>query len=266
MNSKAVSIFISYSKADLFLMQEMEKHLEPLRLNGLSSSWHSGCISPGDEWELQIEQKLDQAQVILILISADFIKTDFCYEVEMSKAIKRHKNGDACVIPIILRSCMWQEILIEGIKLVDLQVIPKNLVPVNEWTSLDEAFTHIAKELFDKIRSIQQKWESNNDLSTDQTKSYDSLKSSTHLIPRNNFDPINLHQRKTDRLQRDIKLAQDQSNDLTEVIELIQEEIKENRGDLIRLNNLKKKKARYENERDEYDKQVERIQGIIDSL
>lgn len=246
-------------------MQEIEKYLEPLRLSGLCSTWHSGCISPGDEWKLRIEQEIEQAQVILLLISADFIKTDFCYKVEMLKAIKRHKNGDACVIPVILRSCMWQEVAIEGIKLGDLQVIPTNLTPISEWTSLDKAFTHVSSQLFGIIQSTQQQRSSTN-LIAEEIKVHEALNTSTYSNISNNFDSKKLRQRKIDRFQRDIKLAQDQSDDLTEAIELIQKEIQENIDDLVRVRNLKKKKVRYENERDEYEKQVEKIQKMIDSL
>ena len=137
-------------------MQELENHLAPLKLSGLISSWHDGCIAPGEEWEPQIKAKLEEAQIILLLISIDFINSSHCYDVELTKAIERHKAGDTCVIPVILRYCMWQQIPVgDNMRLGKLQALPKDAKPISKWSDRDEAFTSIAEGLFEKIQQLQ---------------------------------------------------------------------------------------------------------------
>ncbi|MFE4106674.1 GUN4 domain-containing protein [Almyronema epifaneia] len=157
MSGNSVSLFISYSRKDEAYMQELISHLEPLHRSGLISSWHDGRILPGDEdeWEPQIKANLEQAQVILLLISKDFLNSDYCYEVELTNAIARHKAGTACVIPVILRSCLWNHVFIGNLPLSELQALPKDAKPVNQWRDSDEAFTNIAGSVLEKIQQLQ---------------------------------------------------------------------------------------------------------------
>ena len=159
MASEPVSIFFSYSRKDEALMRELESHLEPLRLSHLIESWHDGCITPGEEWEPQIKENLQKAQIILLLISVNFISSKYCNTVELTQAIKRHKSGDALVIPLILKPCMWQPIPIGEMTLGELQALPKDAKPVTSWNDRDEAYTNIAEGLYDKILQVQQERE-----------------------------------------------------------------------------------------------------------
>lgn len=140
-------------------MRDLESHLEPLRRRGLISRWHDGCITPGEEWEPLIKHHLDTAQIILLLISAKFISSQFCYEVELKRAMERHNAGEAWVIPIILKPCLWQEVPVGDKYLQDLQALPKDAKPVTRWDDLDEALTHIAEALASKIREWHAKVE-----------------------------------------------------------------------------------------------------------
>jgi hypothetical protein len=154
MASEPVSIFFSYSRKDEALMRELESHLEPLRLSRLIESWHDGCITPGEEWEPQIKENLEKADIILLLISVDFIKSDYCYRVELTRAIDRHLSGEACIIPIILRHCLWQQVSIGETKLGQLQALPQDARPVTEWAIRDQAFTNIAEGIECRVQSF----------------------------------------------------------------------------------------------------------------
>ena len=156
MASEPVSIFFSYSRKDEALMRELESHLEPLRLSRLIESWHDGCITPGEEWEPQIKENLQKAQIILLLISVNFISSKYCNTVELTQAIKRHKSGDALVIPLILKPCMWHPIPVGEMTLGELQALPKDALPVTSWKDPDEAYTNIAEGLYEKILQLQQ--------------------------------------------------------------------------------------------------------------
>lgn len=138
-------------------MQALERHLTPLRRSRLISSWHDGCIIPGEEWEKQVKENLEKAQIILLLISVDFINSDFCYDVELTRAIERYQAKQARVIPVILKHCDWEETPVGSIYLGDLQALPTDAKPIEDkyWENQDKAFTDIAKGIRKVIRQLQ---------------------------------------------------------------------------------------------------------------
>jgi TIR domain len=136
---KGLTLFISYCHTDEGLMKQLHKHLEPLREMGLVHDWHDGDISAGKDWEQEILTKLRTADIVLLLISIDFINSPFCREVELKEALKRHQRGKTIIIPIILRSCMWKNIIGE------LQALPTGAQAVTTWDDKDAAFTNIAE-------------------------------------------------------------------------------------------------------------------------
>ena len=94
-----LDVFLSYSHKDKLLRDELATHLSNLRRQGVISDWYDGDIAPGTDLNEQIELHLNTAQIILLLISADFMASDFCYGIEMQQAIARHKANQARVIP-----------------------------------------------------------------------------------------------------------------------------------------------------------------------
>ncbi len=149
--SPAIEVFYSYSHHDEVLRDELEKHLSILRRQGVISQWHDRQIGAGREWEGQIDQRLNSAQVILILISADFLASDYCYDIEMMRAMERHDSGEARVIPVILRSVDWR-----GAPFGKLQALPKDAKPVtgDAWPTLDDAFTDVARGIRSAISDL----------------------------------------------------------------------------------------------------------------
>ena len=118
----------------------LETHLALLRREGFIASWHDRRIIAGQEWKGQIDRHLDEADIILLLVSADFLASDYCYEVEMQRALVRHKSGHACVIPVIIRSVDWS-----GAPFAELQALPKDAKAVASWKDTDEAWTDVAR-------------------------------------------------------------------------------------------------------------------------
>ena len=98
-----IRIFICYARKDEALLNELKAHLEPLRREGLIRLWYDRDISAGTEWEHEISKHLNEAQIILLLVSPEFMASDYCYGVEMKQALERHEYGKARVVPIILR-------------------------------------------------------------------------------------------------------------------------------------------------------------------
>ena len=138
--ARPISVFFSYAHKDEELRDELATHLKLLQREGVIQAWHDRQISAGTEWENQIDAHLEAARVILLLVSADFIASDYCYAVEMQRAMERHAANDARVIPIILRACDWH-----SAPFGKLQGLPKDGKPVTSWANRDEAFANIAQ-------------------------------------------------------------------------------------------------------------------------
>lgn len=134
------TVFFSYSHKDEALRDELETHLKLLQRQGIISGWHDRKIQPGVDWAREIDQQLENARLILLLVSADFLASDYCWSKETIRAIERHKAGDATVIPVILRSCDWK-----GAPFSELQGLPKDMKAVTSWPDRDAAWTDVAK-------------------------------------------------------------------------------------------------------------------------
>jgi hypothetical protein len=135
-----IRLFYSYSHEDEALRDALATHLSLLKRQGLIEGWHDREIGAGREWEGQIDQNLKSAHVILLLVSADFIASDYCYDVEMKCAVERHNSGAARVIPIVLRACDWA-----GSPFGKLQALPTDAKPITSWVNRDEALADVAK-------------------------------------------------------------------------------------------------------------------------
>ena len=130
-----MEVFFSYSHQDEGLRNELEKHLSVLRRQGVIDIWTDHRIGPGEEIGGEIDRHLESADIILLLVSPDFLNSDYCYDIEMKRAMERHERGEARVIPIILRPCDWQSAPFGGLK-----ALPADGNPVSKHQSLDDAF------------------------------------------------------------------------------------------------------------------------------
>ncbi|MCK9565105.1 MAG: right-handed parallel beta-helix repeat-containing protein [Methanothrix sp.] len=150
-SSEGVEVIISYSHKDEMLRDELEKHLSILKRQKLISTWYDRKIGAGEEWKGQIDEHLDSARIILLLISADFLASDYCYDIELKRAMERHESGQACVIPIILRPVEWK-----GAPFGKLQALPTNAEPIvsKKWGCTDEAFVDVARGLRAAVGSL----------------------------------------------------------------------------------------------------------------
>ncbi len=145
-------VFISYAHEDQALLKELEKHLATLRRQNIIASWYDGDITPGEEWKPQIMEHLNSAQIILLLVSADFINSDFCYSIEMEHALARQDADQARVIPIILRPVDWK-----AAPFAKLQALPSGGKPVTRWTTHDDAFLDVVQGIRKAIDDLTNK-------------------------------------------------------------------------------------------------------------
>lgn len=152
--AQAVQIFIAYARKDSALLDEFRVHLRPLERADKLRIWYDGLIEPGAEWEASIKKNLHAADIILLLVSADAIASDYFYDKEVADALDRHRKGSARVVPMIVRPCAWRTT-----PLAELQALPKDGKPVTSWSDRDEAFTYAAEALWDMAHSIEQQRE-----------------------------------------------------------------------------------------------------------
>jgi hypothetical protein len=142
MSDQPVNLFFSYSQADKVLRDELAKHLSVLKRQGVIRDWHDRDINAGDQWQTEGDRELSKARIILLLVSPDFLDSDYSYDIEMKRAMERHEAGEARVIPVILRPCDWRHA-----PFGKLQSLPRDGKPVTKWENRDEAFTDIAREI-----------------------------------------------------------------------------------------------------------------------
>ncbi len=147
--ASTISIFFCYAHEDEAFLKELEQQLAPLKRLGLITSWHDQDIRAGIEWEQEIHAHLNTAQIILLLVSPSFMSSDYCYSIEMTRALERQSRGESRVIPVIVRPVYWQ---IEPLK--KLQALPTNGKPIASWNNHDEAFFNVAEGIRHVIEDI----------------------------------------------------------------------------------------------------------------
>ncbi|MBD2057331.1 GUN4 domain-containing protein [Oculatella sp. FACHB-28] len=146
---EALKLFFSYSHKDEALRDELGNHLKILEHQQLIASWHDRKILPGDEWDHQITVNQDTADIILLLISSDFIASKYCWDIEIKRAMELHDSGKACVIPVILRRADWR-----GAPFSKLQAVPKNAQPVTSFSDRDEAFEFVTQQIRQVVEGL----------------------------------------------------------------------------------------------------------------
>jgi hypothetical protein len=135
-------VFFSYSHKDEELRNRLEVALKMLQRQGLIEAWHDRRIVAGDEFNGEISQYLEEADIVLLLVSPDFLASDYCYDVEMGRAMERHHAGDARVIPVILRRCDWHHAPFSK-----LMATPPDGKPIRSYPDLDDAFQDVAEAI-----------------------------------------------------------------------------------------------------------------------
>lgn len=143
------SVFFSYSHKDEGLRDQLESHLALLKNQGLIDAWYDRRIVAGDDVDDAIFGKLETADIILLLVSSDFISSPYCYSREMMRAMERHQAGEARVIPVILRHCEWH-----AAPFGKLMAAPRDGKPVTSWPDRDEALADVARQVRKAVEAV----------------------------------------------------------------------------------------------------------------
>jgi tetratricopeptide (TPR) repeat protein len=143
---QSVEVFISYHEKDNDLREELEKHLATLQREKTITSWSDRKIVAGQEFKGEIDKSLNQAGLILLLVSPDFIASDYHWTVEITRALEQNAAGKASVIPVLLRSVDWETPPIDK-----LSPLPSNRKPITSWANRDDAFYEVVKGIREAI-------------------------------------------------------------------------------------------------------------------
>ena len=144
-----IKLFYCYARKDKPLRDELEIHLSWLKRRYQLTNWHDREILPGEEWEQAIDTHLNTAHLILLLISPDFMASEYCYGKEMQRALERHQAGTCRVVPILLRPTYWEDAPISH-----LQLLPTNAKAITRWPDRDEAFQDVVGEINRTIKDL----------------------------------------------------------------------------------------------------------------
>ena len=145
----AIEIFFSYAHEDEDLMNDVRQQLVIFERKGYIIKWHDRMIPAGEEWESNIDRRIRQAQIILLFVSPSFIESKYCYDIEVSEALKRHESNTAHVIPIILRPCAWEEAPFSK-----LQALPRDGRAVSQWNDRDQVCLDVARAVMKIARQV----------------------------------------------------------------------------------------------------------------
>jgi TIR domain len=139
--TSGVRVFISYSNKDGHFKEELRKHFSGLVQAKLIEIWHDGMIQPGDEWDANIKRHLEEANIVIFLVSADFMDSGYINRVELQRAMERHEQGQIRIVPILIRPCDHA-----SLSLSKFQMLPRGAVPVALYENQDQAYTDIVDQ------------------------------------------------------------------------------------------------------------------------
>jgi tetratricopeptide (TPR) repeat protein len=145
-----VEVFYSFAEADAPLLEQLERHLSVLRQEGFISTWHKRKIAAGSDWRVELDHYLNTASLILLLISPNFLASNYQYGIELQRAMTRYDEKEAHVIPILLRPCDWK-----GAPFEKLQVFPRNGTALTLWRNRDAGFAEVAQEIRTVLQTLR---------------------------------------------------------------------------------------------------------------
>ena len=141
---QAIKVFLSYSSKDERLKKQLDRHLSSRKSRGVIDTWEEEKISAGKNKEQAISKHFEEANIILCLISPEFVNCDYCYTIQLPRALEKKRSGEAKVIPILLRDVDWS---ITPFGELGLQVLPRNKVPIASASNRDRAMREVVQEI-----------------------------------------------------------------------------------------------------------------------
>jgi hypothetical protein len=145
-----LELFCSYSTDDEEYRRAFERSLAGLRRAGLLTTWNFRKILPGENLDVEISAALKRADIVVLLVSSSFLDSEYSWNIEMRAAIDRHDRGEARIVPVIVRSCLWGNAPFSR-----LNALPKDAKPIASWANVDEAWTSVAQGVQDIVQDVR---------------------------------------------------------------------------------------------------------------
>lgn len=224
LGNNELKCFISYSHKDKKMCEEFRTHVDVLNRTYNITQWYDGMIPAGGEIDDEIVKNLNDSDIVFLLISTNYIRSNFCYEKELAIAISRHRNNECIVIPVILRQFLQGEYPFSKLKYV-----PTDGRPVAKFKSHNDGFV----DAFIGIKNLVNKY------LTPQKKVSDELEllHSKRKVKKNKTNSDNNKIIRYDII-RDGKHSKKQlKSDTFEVIKLYVEDIVQFKADITNLSN-----------------------------
>ena len=146
-----IKIFISYSKSDKDSLDVLRKHLTPMIDSGKATVWYDGDLAPGSQWDTELKRNLSASDIVLFLVSKDFLATKYIWTEEVTPTIERSKQGLVTAIPVILGPCDWASTILK-----DLNALPAKGKEISKFSDADEAYLEVINKLRSLIESMNQ--------------------------------------------------------------------------------------------------------------
>ena len=155
-----IRLFYSYAHEDVSILTDLRKHLAPLRHEEVIEDWYDRRIRAGSDWNMEITKRLDAADIVIVLLSADFVASEYAYGRELRRAIELHGQSAVVVVPVLARPCLW-----ENLPIAKLQALPEGGIPITAWDDRDAALLSVvrgvaeaARHLVSTRRSLADEW------------------------------------------------------------------------------------------------------------
>lgn len=146
------SVFISYAHEDALDCQVLAKHFELLVQQKLILLWHDHNLEPGDLWEPVIKQQLEGADIVIFLVSADFISSTFIRQIELQVTLDRHKQDKAVqVFPVLLNFCFYEPHILSTFQFLPINE-HREIQPVKSWEFPDQAWTQVVEAVYRYVK------------------------------------------------------------------------------------------------------------------
>ncbi len=150
-----LKIFYSYAHEDEPILAELRKHLAPLRHEQIVVDWYDRELLPGADWDSEISSRLESADIVIALLSADFVASQYAYGRELRRALELHDRGSLALVPVVVRPCRW-----ERLPVARLQVLPEDAKPITSWGEPDRAYLSVAVGVERAVRGLLSRSES----------------------------------------------------------------------------------------------------------
>ncbi len=194
-NTKTINVFCSYATKDRSFYEQLATHLSIMSREKIINQWYAREIEAGYDWREMVSKELEEASIILILVSSDYLASDYAYSQEMDYGLKKHEKGESRVIPIIVRPVDWSSVPFSR-----LQALPRNAKPISTWENTDEAFVDIVSSIRRIIESESAVKKTSNssfvDVKTEEIYPIDKIFKESGVPTVTFIEPVNFYRLK----------------------------------------------------------------------